>query len=78
VREPLTGGQRREWLDRLSAVALASDGALPFRDNVDHAARCGVRWIAEPGGSIRSGEVEQACREQGIGLVRTGLRLFLH
>lgn len=78
VREPLTEGQRREWLARLSGVAFASDGALPFRDNVDHAARHGVRRIAEPGGSIRSGEVARGCEEHGIGLVRTGLRPFLH
>ena len=78
VREPLTEGQRREWLARLSGVAFASDGALPFRDNVDHAARHGVRRIAEPGGSIRSGEVARGCEEHSIGLVRTGLRPFLH
>jgi phosphoribosylaminoimidazolecarboxamide formyltransferase/IMP cyclohydrolase len=70
--------QRRRWLDRLEGVAFVSDGALPFRDNVDHARRHGVGWIAEPGGSVRSGEVEAACREHGIGLVRTGVRLFHH
>ena len=74
----LTGDQRREWLASLSEVAFASDGALPFRDNVDHARRHGVGYIAEPGGSIRSAEVEDACREHQITLVRTGLRLFHH
>jgi phosphoribosylaminoimidazolecarboxamide formyltransferase/IMP cyclohydrolase len=73
-----TGEERREWAARLSGVAFASDGALPFRDNVDHAARHGVRWIAEPGGSLRSAEVAEACAEHGITLVRTGLRLFQH
>ena len=57
---------------------IVSDGALPFRDNIDHAQRHGVGHIAEPGGSIRSAEVEDACREHGIALVRTGLRLFHH
>jgi len=68
----------RKWLAGLTGVAFASDGALPFRDNVDQARRHGVGYIAEPGGSIRSGEVADACREHGIALVRTGLRLFHH
>jgi AICAR transformylase/IMP cyclohydrolase PurH len=78
IENDLTADQRAEWMQSLTGVAFTSDGALPFRDNVDHAARHGVEYIAEPGGSIRSGEVEEACREQGITLVHTGLRLFHH
>jgi AICAR transformylase/IMP cyclohydrolase PurH len=74
----LTAAERRRWRDRLSGVSFASDGALPFRDNVDHARKHGVGYIAEPGGSIRSGEVERACQEHGIVLARTELRLFHH
>ena len=74
----LTDDQRRQWLTGLREVAFVSDGALPFRDNVDHAHRHGVGYIAEPGGSIRSTEVEDACREHQIALTRTGLRLFHH
>lgn len=74
----LSSAERAEWVARLDGVAFASDGALPFRDNVDHARRHGVRYIAEPGGSIRSDEVADACREYGISLVRTGIRLFHH
>ena len=74
----LTDEERKQWLTGLSEVAFVSDGALPFRDNVDHAHRHGVGYIAEPGGSIRSAEVEDACREHGIALIRTGLRLFHH
>lgn len=74
----LTNEQRTQWLAGLREVAFVSDGALPFRDNVDHAHRHGVEYIAEPGGSIRSAEVEDACREHGIALARTGLRLFHH
>ena len=74
----LTNKQRTQWLAGLTQVAFVSDGALPFRDNVDHAHRHGVGYIAEPGGSIRSGEVEDACREHQIALARTGLRLFHH
>jgi AICAR transformylase/IMP cyclohydrolase PurH len=74
----LSPGQREEWLQRLTGVALASDGYIPFRDNIDQAARHGVRHIAHPGGSARSAEVEEACREHDITLVTTGLRLFHH
>jgi len=77
-RTEFAAGSRAEWMARLKGVAFVSDGALPFRDNVDHAQRHGVDYIAEPGGSIRSAEVEDACREHGIALARTGLRLFHH
>ncbi|UXY17602.1 phosphoribosylaminoimidazolecarboxamide formyltransferase [Streptomyces cynarae] len=76
--DALTPDQREQWRQRLTGVAFVSDGALPFRDNVDHAHRHGVEYIAEPGGSIRSDEVENACREHQITLTRTGLRLFHH
>ena len=59
-------------------IAFVSDGALPFVDNVEEAHRHGVRYIAEPGGSIRSGEVRAACERLGITLVQTGVRLFRH
>lgn len=75
---PLAAEERARWLDTLSGVSFVSDGALPFRDNVDHARRHGVTAIAEPGGSIRSDDVETACREHGIALAHTGLRLFHH
>ncbi|MEU0095987.1 phosphoribosylaminoimidazolecarboxamide formyltransferase [Kribbella sp. NPDC006257] len=76
--QELTSAERAEWIVRLDGVAFVSDGALPFRDNVDHAQRHGVRSIAEPGGSIRSDEVAKACSEYGITLTRTGVRLFHH
>jgi phosphoribosylaminoimidazolecarboxamide formyltransferase/IMP cyclohydrolase len=76
--DELTVEQRAQWLRRLAGVAFVSDAVLPFRDNVDHAHRHGVGYIAEPGGSIRSAEVEDACRQHHITLVRTGLRLFHH
>ncbi|MGP3917326.1 phosphoribosylaminoimidazolecarboxamide formyltransferase [Nonomuraea sp. 10N515B] len=76
--DELTPDQRAEWSRRLREVAFVSDGYLPFRDNIDHAQRHGVTYIAEPGGSIRSDEIADACREHGITLARTGLRLFHH
>jgi AICAR transformylase/IMP cyclohydrolase PurH len=78
IEDRLRASDRRQWLAQLSDVALASDGYLPFRDNVDQAARHGVRYIAEPGGSSRAGEVQEACDEHGICLVSTGIRLFRH
>ena len=70
--------ERREWLGRLDRVSLVSDGFIPFRDNIEHAQRHGVRFIAQPGGSTRDEEVQTACREYGITMVHTKLRLFHH
>ncbi|MDX1650296.1 MAG: phosphoribosylaminoimidazolecarboxamide formyltransferase [Myxococcota bacterium] len=76
--DPLTEDERREWIAAQDGVSLVSDGFIPFRDNIDHAQRHGVRFIAQPGGSTRDDEVEAACREYGIALVHTKLRLFHH
>ncbi|MEI8412408.1 MULTISPECIES: hypothetical protein [unclassified Kribbella] len=57
---------------------MVSDGAIPFVDNIIEAHRHGVRYLAEPGGSIRSDEVAAACDKLGISLSQTGLRLFRH
>ncbi len=81
LEEPLAllgAEERRVWVSRLDGVCLVSDGFIPFRDNIDHAARHGVRYIAQPGGSNRDAEIEAACREYGITLVHTGVRLFHH
>ena len=75
---PLADDDRADWVADLDGVALASDGFIPFRDNIDHAARHGVSFIAQPGGSTRDAEVAEACREHGIAMVHTGLRLFHH
>ena len=74
----LEPADRAAWLSKLTGLTLVSDGYLPFRDNVDCASRAGVCCIVEPGGSVRSAEVAEACAEYGIVLVRTGLRLFRH
>lgn len=78
IEEDLDPGEKAAWLSGRDGVAFASDGYLPFRDNVDEARRHGVSFIAEPGGSLRSDDVAAACREHGIVLARTGLRLFHH
>jgi len=76
--ELLDDAERREWVERLHGVSLASDGFIPFRDNIDHAQRHGVSFIAQPGGSSRDADIAEACREYGIAMVHTGLRLFHH
>lgn len=77
--EPLTDAEKSAWVkDKLTGVSLTSDGFIPFRDNIDHAVRHGVRYVAQPGGSTRDDEVTDACREYGIAMVHTGLRLFHH
>ena len=75
---PLNAAERGDWIAGLDGVALASDGFIPFRDNIDHAARHGVSFIAQPGGSARDAEVADACREHAIAMVHTGVRLFHH
>jgi phosphoribosylaminoimidazolecarboxamide formyltransferase/IMP cyclohydrolase len=75
---PLSDEERRVWIAQQTDVSLVSDGYLPFRDNVDHAARHGVRFIAQPGGSVRDDDIARACEEHGIAMVHTGVRLFHH
>jgi phosphoribosylaminoimidazolecarboxamide formyltransferase / IMP cyclohydrolase len=69
---------RDEWTAGLSDVTMTSDGYLPFRDNVEHAAAVGVTTIVEPGGSARASEVAASAAAHGITHVQTGLRLFRH
>jgi phosphoribosylaminoimidazolecarboxamide formyltransferase/IMP cyclohydrolase len=76
--DALSPEERREWLAERHGLALASDGSIPFIDNVEEAARHGVGSIAEPGGAMRSDDVVEACRRHGIALVHTGVRLFHH
>jgi phosphoribosylaminoimidazolecarboxamide formyltransferase/IMP cyclohydrolase len=76
--DPLTDAEKAAFLRTISGVSLVSDGFIPFRDNVDHARKHGVSFIAEPGGSARDADIEAACREYGIALVYTNLRLFHH
>ena len=75
---PLTDEERAAWIKQLRGVALASDGLIPFRDNVDRAAETGVEYIWQPGGSTRMGEVLAAADEHGMVMTFSGLRLFHH
>ena len=76
--EEFTKEEKKAWLAQLTDVALGSDAFFPFADNIDRAARSGVKYIAEPGGSIRDDVVIEACNKYGIAMAFTGLRLFHH
>ena len=76
--EPLTLEDRSGFLSQVRNVGLVSDGFIPFRDNIDHASKHGVSFIAQPGGSARDQDVIAACREYGISMAFTGVRLFHH
>ncbi len=74
----LSPEERRAWLDRVEGVALSSDAFFPFRDSIDRASRSGVRYVAQPGGSLRDEDVVAACNEYDMAMAITGLRLFHH
>lgn len=75
---PLTKEEKRDWLAQFHEVSFASDAFFPFGDNVARAARSGVKYIAQPGGSIRDDQVIETCDRYGITMAFTGLRLFHH
>ena len=76
--EPFSRGEKKEWLARQDGVSLGSDAFFPFGDNIERAHRSGVRYIAQPGGSIRDDNVIETCDRYGIAMAFTGLRLFHH
>ncbi len=76
--EPLTAEEKRAWLDSRDAVALGSDAFFPFSDSVKRGVASGVKYIAQPGGSIRDDEVIAECDKHGIAMAFTGMRLFHH
>ena len=78
VPPQLTLEEREEWLGKFTGVVLSSDAFMPFRDTVDRAYQSGVKYIVQPGNSIRDDEVIEACNEYGMVMVFTGTRLFHH
>jgi phosphoribosylaminoimidazolecarboxamide formyltransferase/IMP cyclohydrolase len=78
VPPQLTLEERVEWLGKFTGVVLSSDAFMPFRDTVDRAYQSGVKYIVQPGNSIRDNEVIKACDEYGMVMVFTGIRLFHH
>ena len=76
--EVFTAEEKKEWLAKNTDVALGSDAFFPFGDNIERAVKSGVKYIAEPGGSIRDDNVIEACNKHGIVMAFTGMRLFHH
>ena len=73
-----TAEEKRAWLDKNTNVALGSDAFFPFGDNIERAKRSGVRYVAQPGGSIRDDNVIETCNTYGMAMAFTGIRLFHH
>ena len=79
VKPPVfTGEEKRAWLDRMQDVTVGSDAFFPFSDNVERAHKSGVKYIAQPGGSVRDDAVIECCDKYGMAMVFTGIRLFHH
>ena len=73
-----TREEKKAWLSGMKDVALGSDAFFPFDDNIERAYRSGVRYIAQPGGSVRDDVVIESCNRHGIAMAFTGIRLFHH
>ena len=76
--EPITKQEKRKWLDGLGGVSLGSDAFFPFGDNIERAHRTGVKYIAQPGGSIRDDNVIETCNRYKMVMAFNGVRLFHH
>ncbi|MCD7868224.1 MAG: phosphoribosylaminoimidazolecarboxamide formyltransferase [Clostridiales bacterium] len=74
----LTREAKRAWLDGMTDVTLGSDAFFPFSDNIERAHKSGVKYVAEPGGSVRDDAVIQTCDKYGMVMAFTGIRLFHH
>ena len=73
-----TRQEKREWLDQMQDVTLGSDAFFPFSDNIERAYKSGVKYIAQPGGSVRDDAVIQCCDQYDMVMAFTGIRLFHH
>lgn len=76
--EVFTREEKRAWLDKLTDVTLGSDAFFPFSDNIERANKSGVKYIAEPGGSVRDDAVIECCNKYNMAMAFTGIRLFHH
>ena len=76
--EPLTDEEAKAYLATIDGVALGSDAFFPFFDNIERAKKSGVKYIAQPGGSIRDDLVIDCCNKYGMAMAFTGMRLFHH
>ena len=73
-----TKEEKRAWLDQMTEVTLGSDAFFPFSDNIERAHKSGVKYIAQPGGSVRDADVIETCNKYNMAMAFTGIRLFHH
>lgn len=76
--EVFTASEKAEWLSKMSGVVLGSDAFFPFSDNIDRAAKSGVSYIVQPGGSVRDDIVIESANKNNMVMVCNGVRLFHH
>ncbi len=76
--EVFTREEKRAWLDKMTDVSLGSDAFFPFGDNIERAHKSGVKYIAQPGGSVRDDNVIATCNKYNMAMAFTGIRLFHH
>ena len=76
--EVFTKEEKHAWLDQMDDLALGSDAFFPFSDNIERAKKSGVKYIVQPGGSVRDQEVIDCCNKHGIAMAFNGVRLFHH
>ena len=76
--EVFTAEEKRAWLDKNTDVALGSDAFFPFGDNIERAYKSGVKYVAQPGGSVRDDHVIDTCNKYDMVMSFTGIRLFHH
>ncbi len=73
-----TTEEKKAWLSTMKDISLGSDAFFPFGDNIERAHKSGVKYIAQPGGSVRDDNVIDTCNKHGIAMAFTGIRLFHH
>ncbi|NLO40086.1 MAG: phosphoribosylaminoimidazolecarboxamide formyltransferase, partial [Ruminiclostridium sp.] len=76
--EVFTREAKRAWLNKMQNVTLGSDAFFPFSDNIERAYKSGVKYIVQPGGSVRDDLVIECCNKYNMAMVFTGIRLFHH
>ncbi len=78
VPEKLTIKEKEDWINSFGGISYSSDAFIPFKDNIDRAAKSNVKYVAQPGGSVRDADVIEACNTYGMVMCFTGTRLFHH
>ncbi len=78
IENEMKESDKKNWLKKMNDLTLGSDGFIPFRDNIDLAHKHGIKYVVQPGQSIRDEDVINACNEYGMVMINTGLRLFHH